>query len=192
MKKKLQIILTGLMVLSYGLSAKSESGIYMSTADFKNNKLTFESGCARGKHSLSIHLHDFFWNMPYITITEGGKKNVLKKSDVYGFRDCDNEVYRFYKNTEYRIAEAGNIYVYTQERNIAQSKGYKVINDYFFSVSASSEILPLTICNLKNAYSGNDKFLDLLDQYFGGSEVNEYDNRHKTFKINYVFAKSMK
>ena len=68
-------------------------------------------------------------------------------------------MYRFYNNTEYRIAEAGNIYIYTQDRNIAQSKGYKVVNAYFFSTTPDGELLPLTLGQFeKRIQRGNDKF----------------------------------
>jgi hypothetical protein len=191
MNNKLKIILTVLLVLSFSSYAKSPSGIYMTISDYKNNRLTCESECVDQPQHKNIHIHDFFWNMPNIRVKCDGKKLTYKKSQLYGFRDCKNNVYRFYDNTEYRIAEAGNIYIYVQEKNIAQSKGYKVVNAYFFSTTADSEIIPLTLSNLKKAYKNNDKFHDLLDQYFNAGGVCVYDTQHNTFKINYVYSKTI-
>src|ERR1035437_2356215 len=103
MKTKLQIIITAIMILSTGFYAKSQSGIYMNLSDYKNNKLTYEMECAKQKHNQNIHLHDFFGHMPTITVNYDGKKYTLKKNEVYGFRDCDNEVYRFFRNEVYHI-----------------------------------------------------------------------------------------
>ena len=185
MKKKLKIILTVIVVLSLSSFAKKQGGVYMNLADYKNNKLTYEVDCR-------INLNNSLWNMPYITVVDHGKKRRLKKSELFGYRDCDKEVYRFYNNDEYRIAEAGNIYIYTQTQNIAQSKGYKVVNAYYFSTTPGTAIIPLTLDNIKNAYRDNEKFLDLLDQFFKNGDVHAYDNVHKTFKVNYVYSKATK
>ena len=183
---KTKILITILSVLSLNSFAKGQSGIYMNTSDYQSNKLTHESECVK------IHVHDFFWNMPGINVVADGKKYAYKKSELYGYRDCRNEVYRFYNNTEYRIEEAGNIYVYVQERNIARSKGYIVVNEYYFSVAADGKILPLTLANLKEVYKGNSQFCDLLDQFFSNGDVRAYDKEHKTFKVNYVYSKTIK
>ena len=189
MKRKLKIILALMVVLSLSSSAKSQSGIYMHLSDYKTNRLTCER---TGENATRVYVHDFFWHMPTIKVVNDGKKYTYKKNEVYGYRDCNNDVYRFYKNTEYRIVEAGNIYIYVQEKNIAQSKGYKVVNAYYFSTTADGAILPLTRGNVKNAFKSNDKFCDLVDQYFGRDEVYAYDRQHNTFKINYVYSKTIK
>jgi len=185
MKNKLIIILTALLLLSLICSARSQSGIYMSVADFRNNKLSYENPCKK-----SIHVHDFFWSKPAITVKSGNKKYTLKKSAVYGYRDCDNTVYRFYNNTEYNIAEAGSIFIYTKEQNIAQSKGYKVVNTWYFSTTADGVISLLTLANLKDACKSNDKFLDLI-RNFSDSDLNAYDETHNTFKVNYLYSKTI-
>jgi hypothetical protein len=186
MKKKLNIILTVLVAMSLSAYAKTSAGIYLNLSDYRNNKLSCES--EKGTH---IHIRDFFWNMSTIRVVNDGKKITYRKSELYGYRDGKDDVYRFYHNTEYRIAEAGNIYIYVQEKNIAQSKGYKVVNKYYFSTGADSEILPLTINNLKYAYKGNDKFCDLADQFFSRDDAFVYDQQDNTFKANYVYSKAI-
>ncbi len=188
MKNKMRIMSTVMLIMSLSTYAKSQSGIYKSAADFKNDKLTNENVCGNRK---TIRLHDFFWSMPTIKVEENGKKFTYRKSELYGYRNCKNEVYRFYKNTEYQIAEAGNIYVYTQQKNITKSKGFIVVNAYYFSASPDGDIIPMTLENLKNAFRKNDKLLAVLEQYFNEENVQEYDQAHKEFKLNYLYSKSI-
>ena len=188
MKNKTKIISTVLLIISLSTYAKSQSGIYKTAADFRNDILTNKNACSGRK---TIHVHDFFWNMPTVKVEENGKKYTYLKSELYGYRNCKNEVFRFYNNTEYQIAEAGNIYVYTQQKNITQSKGFIVVNAYYFSTSSDGEIVQLTMDNLKKAFRNNDKFLLALDQYLNEGDVQEYDQVHNTFKINYLYSKSI-
>jgi len=178
-----------LITLSFNSFGKQASGIYLNFSDYKNDKLTYENTLS--KESPKIHIHEFFWNVPTIAVTQNGKKHAYKKSDIYGFKDRNNDVYRFYKNSEYRIIEAAQMYIYVLREHIAQSKGFKVVNRYYFSVTPETDIKPLTLGNLKDAYSKNEKFIDLLDQYFNSENVLEYDTLHKTFKVNYVLSKAI-
>lgn len=189
MKTKMKILLTALLVVSFGSYAKSQGGIYMNLSDYEHNKLTYETACAKGG---KIHLHDFFWNMATITVADNGKKHTLKKDELYGYKDCNNEVFRFYNNMEYRIAEAGYIYIYVQKENTAQNKDNKVVNVYYFSTKPDGEIYSLTLNNLKKAYKDNDSFSDLIDKFFNANDVCAYDEGHNTFKVNYVYSKTIK
>jgi hypothetical protein len=130
--------------------------------------------------------------MATITVVNSNKKYTLKKDELYGYKDCNNDVYRFYDNMEYRIAEAGNIYIYVRKENTAENKNNKVVNVYYFSAMADGEILSLTLSNLKKAYKDNESFSDLLDKFFNANDVCEYDEVHNTFKVNYVFSKTIK
>ena len=188
MKKKIQLILFVLLTASIAGTAKYRGGVYMTSTDFINNDLAFESDC---KNGTKIKMHDFFYSRPTVTLIHDGEKRTYKKSELYGFRNCNNETYRFYRNDAYQIAEAGNVFIYTQERNIAQTKGFKVVKAYYFSTTANGDIMPLTLSNLRRGYAGNDKFQDLLDQYMSGDNVADYDMLHKSFKINILFAKAV-
>jgi hypothetical protein len=182
----------GMMLLLISLYARAQSGVYLTAADFTGNKLSYESPCIKKGHRRNIYLHEFFMNTPSATVVSNGNKYKLKKKDLYGFRNCNNESYRFYHNQEYRIAGAGGIFIYTQTRNIAQSKGFKVVNIYYFSAGPDGSIFPLSFENLTAVFSGNQKFLDLLGQFSCRNQLSEYDNLHKAFRINYVYNKAMK
>jgi len=189
MKKRIKIALTSVCLLAITLNsyAKGQGGIYMNVTDYRNNTLTYEAGC---QQKFKIHLHDFFGNTSSFTISEEGNKHTLQKKEVYGYRDCNGDIYRFYSNAAYKIVDAGNIYIYTQERNVTQTKGFKVVNDYFFSTSPDGIIFNLSIDNLVNAYKGNEKFLDRLENF--NDDVTAYEARHKMFKINYLYLRSQK
>ena len=186
MKTKLQILsLVCLLVTSFHSLAKCQNGIYLTASDFINNKLSYEKDD-------KIRLNNSAWEMPYITVFENGNKLKIRKNEIFGYSDRNNNVYRFYKNAAYQIAEAGNIIIYMQVEKIAQSKGFMVKKNYYFSTAAGSEIIALTIDNLKSAYHGNEKFIDLLDKYFNDADVSAYDKMHSIYKVNYVYTKSMK
>jgi hypothetical protein len=178
-----------LLMLLIAVSASGQAGIYQDVSDYRDNKISYEARCR--KHRQAVRLHDFFVISPNVTVLSGGKKYRLKKSKLFGYRDCDNVVYRFYNNTAYHIAEAGKICIYIQTRNIPQGKSFKIVNDYYFSSAIDSGILSLSLVNLKAVYHNNEKFLDLLDQFFSCCYLHEYDNIHHTFKVNYVYNKSL-
>ena len=47
----------------------------MNLSDYQHNKLAYESDCSKK----TIHIHDFFWNMPKIRVSDNGKKIAFKK-----------------------------------------------------------------------------------------------------------------
>src|ERR1700677_3459561 len=83
-----------------GFTQTNKSGIYLSLADYKQHKLTYESDC--GVEKEKIKLKEFF-NKPFITVVYNGEKIKLLKNDIYGFRDCANQTFRFYENHEYQV-----------------------------------------------------------------------------------------
>ena len=186
MKKTFQILtLISLIALSFVSYAKSQNGVYMTADDFVNKKLSYDK-------DNKIHLNNSVWEMPYITVTDHSEKLKLNKNKIFGYADGDKKVYRFYKNAEYEIAEAGSMMIYMQVERIAQSKGFMVKKNFYFSTSAGSKIVPLTLDNLKSAYRTNERFIDLLDQFFSNSDVTTFDRIHNMYKVNYVFAKTLK
>jgi hypothetical protein len=183
MKIHIKHILTFIVFCLQLQHATGQQGIFITVADYRNGKLTYEN--------CTLHLHNFLYDAPRVTVIENCKKVILQKDNIYGFRDKSNHNYRFYKNVAYLIAESGSLYIYTRSENITQGKGYKVVNLYYFSTSAESAILPLSIEYLREACKGNDSFLDLADIYFGCHNITEYDYVHHLFKVNYLYRQSM-
>lgn len=137
-------------------------------------------------HHVKINLNELF-NKPYITIKLNDTIIKLCKDSVFGLLDCTNTIYRLYLKDRFTLINTGEHVLIYSQTTFVQNKSFPETN-YFFSVSANSAILPLTIWNLKKAFPGDDSFHDLIDAYFKyDSELINYDYFHKEFKINYLF-----
>jgi hypothetical protein len=130
-------------------------------------------------------------NKPYINVKHDSEKLRYSKSNLFGFRACDERDYRFASKLEYQILEARELYIYGRETSVSQGRTYRTIHEYYFSVGADGEIQPLTLGNLKQAFPENHRFHDWLDATFGaGQSLAEYDEFHKMFKVNRLLVAS--
>jgi hypothetical protein len=167
------------------------SGIYLNTHDYETGKLSYVFQC---NSQDKIKLNDFL-SSSFINITIGGKTTQLSKDSIFGYRNCKNETYRFYKkhDEEFQIIENKGVIVYLSSTKIVSNNGKtsRVVPAYFFSKTADSEILPLTISNLKKAFPDNIKFHDMLDTEFGSGEaLSAYSSINNMYKINYLLSQS--
>ena len=170
------------------LATPRTSGIYLTAADYKDGRLAFEGDCGSKTHKLS--LHDVL-NKPYVDVTHESEKRRYPKSDLFGFRACDGRDYRFASNLEYQILESRELFIYARGIPVNYGKGYRTIQEYYFSVGPDGDVLPLTLENLKQALPNNHRFHDSLDATFGpGREPWEYDEFHKMFKVNRLLIAS--
>ncbi|MBA3827641.1 MAG: hypothetical protein H0X33_01775 [Taibaiella sp.] len=177
-----------LLLISLFTNAQGRGGIYLNVSGYKTHTLSYETPCNQSKNK--IRIHNIFGYGAAVTVIKDGEKHILRKKDLYGYVDCNNATYRFYLNTEYRIVDAGNIYIYTQEEYVSQYKNSsRTIYHFYFSTAPDTEILPLTLQNLKHAYTGNEKFHDMLDLYFTDLSLSSYDEAHKMYRLNYLFEK---
>src|SRR5215831_11626557 len=135
-----------------GLATPKTSGIYLTFADYKDGRLAFEGDCGSKTHKLS--LHDVL-NKPYVDVTHESEKRRYPKSDLFGFRACDGRDYRFASNFEYQILESRELYIYARGIPVNYGKGYRTIQEYYFSVGPEGEVLRLTLENLKQALPNN-------------------------------------
>ena len=179
------MLVSGLLTFSAATAQKDSSGIYKTANDFVTGKLSLAINCATEMHK--IKLNDFF-GKDYITVVHDGKKYDFKKSEVYGYKLCDEKIYRFSGKTDYVIMNPSEkILLYTKEV-MQGSKGARIrTNTYYFSNGAASPIVELTIDNLKKAYPNNHKFHDALDSDFkNGEGLASYDSFHKMYRVNHI------
>ena len=184
------LMLAALLVVAAPVSAadKTSSGIYLTADDFQNGKLSSEGWRSDSSHKLQ--LHDVL-DKPYIHVTHGNETQKYDKSEVYGFRDSDGRSYRFVGNKEYQILEPKDLYIYSADVLVSGGKGARTEKAYYFSVGAAAEAIPLTIDNVKKAFPNNHKFHDRLDMMFSSdSQLREYDNFHKMYKVNRLLVAS--
>ena len=158
------------------------SGIYLTATDYDEGRLTSEGDCASKDHKLE--LHDVL-DKSYIHVTHGTERRRYAKSDLFGFRACDGNDYRFVSTQEYRILEAKALSIYVRQTHETVGKSRHVVEVYYFSKGSNGNVLPLTLENLKHAFPDNHTFHDSLDQMFGaGQDLAHYDDFHKMFKVN--------
>lgn len=195
--KKIYFILLLLSVCKISFSQTTSSvlsGIYMNSQDYKNDKLSYILNCDSSSGKIKLN---HFLSKNYVDVIQGGKKTRLLKDSIYGYRNCKLKDFRFFKNNdeEFLILENKSILIYISDVPVTSSNG-KTINlvpCYFFSAGLSSEILPLTVINLKRAFPNNLKFHDMLDLEFNSvKDVSRYDDGHKMYKVNFLLTQSIK
>ena len=185
----LATVLAGSLATS---AAKSATGIYLTVDDYQTGRLTSQSDCDSPGHK--VELHDIL-HKPFINVTHEGQTRQYEKNQVYGFRSCGGQDYRFVDNDEYQILENRDVSIYAREvpaRNPKDtSRGLSTSRVYFFSVRAAGQVLPLTIQNLKRAFPNSHAFHDALDATFHtDDELVQYDTFHKMFKVNRLLIAS--
>ena len=188
--KKFQSFLGLIFLTGYGIAQSDSSGVYLTSLDFNKHKLTYGCDCSKEKCPLSTI--PLFPNQK-IAIQHRGEKRKLKKSELYGYRTCNDKVYRFLNRTQYLILNTQCILLYEKTQESGTGMNPEIENFYYFSVTAGDKILPMTIDNLKDAYPTNLKFHDLLDSFFkDNSELIVYDKYLKSYKLVHFFIESTK
>lgn len=194
MKTIQTLLCTLLIVITAGrITAQAQSaGIYETLDDFLQHKVTYPVDC--GSQKDRIKLNDLFGSSTGYVVTKG-EKHSFNKEKVYGYYNCTNENYRFWNNSAYRIMDTTGLYIYYQYKPIQQpgGKGWLKTDCYFFSVSGTGPIQPLTISNVKKAFPGNHSFHYALDASFrSDKELAAYDGYQKIYKIEYLYKQSIK
>lgn len=166
------------------LAQNDSSGIYKTPSDFSAKKLSLAINCKTESHKIKIN--DIF-NQDRITVVHDGKSYDFKKSDIYGYKLCNGETYRFSGNKDYQVMNPNEmILLYKVEIMQTKATAPKVYS-YYFSKDASSALQDLTKANLKAAFPTNHKFHDGLDVNFkSDSELTAYDSFHKMYKVNHI------
>ncbi len=184
------IFVTLLFFSTYCCAQSDSSGVYLTSADFIKRKLTYPSACNTNKNP--IKLRSLFSNQK-IRVTQNGQRDKFMKSQLFGYSACNKKSFRFYHSEEYRIISTLKIYLYHTESESGTGKSAYSEEQFFFSVSLDSAILPLSVYNLKEAYPTNIKFHTLLDAAFGGdAELSTFDKYLKKYKLVIVYEESFK
>lgn len=189
---KLATVITVAVILSHPSPAQTlESGVYLTTQDFLEKKLSYASPCGK-EHTIKLNE---FLGKPFITLKHKGSTVKLMKDSIFAFVDCEGIAHRFYKkyDSDYLIEEAKALTIYSREENVSTSKGFKVQKEYFFSTALSGELIPLEPEKLKMAFPQNHELHDAIDQFFPqGNGITDFDKIHKEFKVNHFLTKYIK
>lgn len=183
LKYSIPVLVTLMLLATYHLSAqKDSSGIYKTAEDFQQRKLSYAINCKTEKHKINPNL---IFNGDEVKVKHKGVTYMLKKDEVFGYRDCKSEEYKFVNNVEYSIlnpTEPLLLYFYQHPAHSAKNVDqYPPM--YFFSKDATSSLQALTKENLKTAFPDYHKFHDALDANFkSDSQLYSYDAFIKCIK----------
>lgn len=188
---KTAILVIPFLLISWisGLNAQvTIDGIYLSADDFLNNKLSFKYNKAGIRYQLCADEHI---NSSCITILAGNDSIRLKKDSIFGYRNSKHNSYRMYKKTAYEILNPSEpILIYCCKSTAYKLNSYSEKN-YYFSLSPSSPVYPLTMRNLEIVFNKDERFKKLLEVYFhSDDELSVYDSVHKIYFLNRIHNES--
>ena len=184
MKNSIKVLIAIVTISMYGMLVKAQNaktGIYLTEQDYKSNKLTY----VLSDHD-KLHLNGFFEGKN-INLVYQGKKIKLSKNEIFGYR-LNNQDFRFYHNEAYRILDTAGFLLYSAEKLSQQGKGYKPVEQYFYSTNTAKPVLELTIDNLWNSFPAQTGFRYSLQNYFNkNGDLAGYDKLSHQYKIKYLY-----
>ena len=171
----------------YGQTKQLADGIYLKAGDFKNQQVSEELNGSSDR----LQTNSFFGGKS-VKVIRNGKTNILAKDEVFGYR-LKGKDYRFYKNGAYQIADTAGFYLYKRTELTAGRKNQVPQPVYYFSKTASSPLLKLTIGNLNSEYQQQTDFRYALTDFFkSDAQLTSYDPRLKTYQLKYIYAQHHK
>src|SRR5579863_10263435 len=94
------------VALSATIAAQSKTistgGLYLTSQDFETHHLTYEYTGDDAQNKLV--LRNFFGSSKGFVISNG-QKHVFDKNQVYGYRDSQGKIYRFYQGEPYLLVD---------------------------------------------------------------------------------------
>ena len=160
------------------------SGVYLTAEDFKNGTLHHSANCTTKKNKIIVKKNT-------INVIRGKKIHKLGK-DIYGYQSCTGKTFRMYKGKAYGIFNPKEqiLLYWFLPPPVGKIPGKL---KYHFSKDYNSELIPLTLLNLKHAYPDNHQFHDLLDANFDDdAQLIQYNDFYKEYKINHLLEDSLK
>lgn len=189
----LLLVSSGLMCWVPSAAQKKETdstlaGIYRTYQDFTEGKLSYNIDCSREKQKIRLHA---FMQKPFLDVFYKGEKIRLLKAELFGYQDCEGNVFRFYCNQEYQLAEIRDLSIYFIDDNVPTGASYVHERVFYFCFKPDGPLMPLTLQNLQTAFLNNRKFLGLLNNKITKeSDLWEYDELRRIFMVNHLYALS--
>ncbi len=161
--KPLYLFIMFLGLNSQNMKAQPTCGIYNTALDFRTKQISIAADCQSGKKTIQVS--DFFLR-PYVYIrTEQGKLKIHEDS-IYAIQYCDGSIYRIWNQKAFQLLDNGKLQIYsynyteTVKKRTLRSIRYeqKPVTDYFFSENDTSEIIPLTLTNVRLVLLSNKQF----------------------------------
>jgi hypothetical protein len=189
--KNIKLLIPVLLILVFvqnSFATAQKIGLYLTAEDFLNHKLSYESD---GNNGNKIKLHEVFGSYKVI-VTQNGKKQLFSKSEIFGYRKNDQD-YRYFNNSAYRIIDTQGFYIYSYYRLMPEGTGPKQVEYFYFSSKSNDEIKPLTMDNLQTVFSKNTRFLYAIQGFFRtDNELTAYDTNLKEYKLKYLYTETLR
>lgn len=102
---------------------------------------------------------------------------------------------RIFNHHSYEVMDTAFFFIYHGYKTIEKipNKGVMTVDQYYFSKTASGEIVELSIINLEKAFPENYRFHYALEEEFTSDKsLMAYDNYLKEYKVKYLFSASLK
>ncbi len=161
-------------------------GLFCTADDFRRNQL-----CYSGTE-VKIRIHEVI-KKNRVSVTTRDSAFTLLKKQLFGYRDPSGHDYRFFQNESYFILNPGEeilLYKRTKGTGLRDSP---LTDTYFFSKTTDSEILPLTLYQLRLAFSDNPEIENQIAFYFrSDEELIQFDPLKKQFKLNQLLQQIKK
>jgi len=172
-----------LLVSATGFAQDRDKGIYLTEKDFEQSKLSYSGSEGIGR--FRIKFNEFF-RKPYITVSGNGEKKYIFKDEIFAYRN-KKEVVRVWEEEPYVFVEKGPIWIYYRDFNFTKGKGYNSERRYFYSVSGTAGIYPLSLNNLKNSFPPGHLYHEILQSNFKHDiELALYHFAGGKFNVNYL------
>ena len=141
----------------YLRAADDRCGIYSTADDRAAGKLSLAINCGVEDHKMKI---GFVRENRAIKIERANESHRFLRRDIYGYRDCRGNEYHFYDGRSYELTNPGEpVAIY----RVFERQGKRQVARFLFSYE-SSELKPLTLENLHDAFSDEPMFLEKLDR----------------------------
>ena len=168
-------------------NTKTTAGIYLTEQDYKTGKLSYVLN-----ENSKLRLNDFLGGKN-IGLVYQGKKMKLSKSEVFGYRQ-DNQDFRLFHNEAYRILDTAGFLLYKRQQLVQQGKGYVSVERYFYSTDPAKPVLSLTMENIDKSFSAQSEFRYSIQSYFHqdadliafDKADNQYAIKHLYFEHNHI------
>ncbi|MBB1286872.1 hypothetical protein HRH25_20995 [Flavisolibacter sp. BT320] len=171
------------------IAQEDSSGIYITPEDFASKKLSYAIDCNTEKHRINS---DLIFKGSKIKVKHDGQKYTLDKSKTFGYRSCDQQVYRFVGNLSYKILNPQESLLLYFYQHLAHAPKFVEQHppQYFFSVGPGV-VQKLTVANVKASYPDNHAFHDAVDlQFKSDKDLYAYDDFHKMYKLNWILKQN--
>lgn len=178
--KSLTHIFIQFFCLFYGFTHAQNNtrGIYITSEDFLNHKVTFVS---KDTH---IKLHEIIYKEVVVVKTKDSTYTFFKDS-IFGYQNKEGNSFRFFNGKAYPIVNPTETILIYKVSNGPVQKGQTKMYSYFFSKDAHSKIFPLKMNHILAEFNDNKLFTNNLETHFNNtSNLLEYDDTHNVFKLN--------